>query len=118
VATWTIERGIRRVVLAGSIVVAVIAGWLAHVDLPAPPAQFCADVATVRKAPPLKPGEVVTDPALLRLLNDPNGFDERACSWVRRAMTVTGWSFGAGAVVWAAFFFFRWIVMGFRGAER
>ncbi len=34
---------------------------------------------------------------------------------VRRAMTVIGWSLGAGAAVWALFFFLRWIVMGFRG---
>ncbi len=195
----TFEHGIRRIVLAGSIAVAGIAGWLAHVDLTSattpPPDHFCADLAAARQAP--LPADVdrskIADPALrteYEAMPRESGIehDTRKLAWyyeqhrrydkplpvteaeflqtyrqqhrdasdamaadqwrviqrhpgivaawddaeryvaawrdacpawwatVRRAMTVIGWSLGAGAAVWALFFFLRWIVMGFRGA--
>jgi hypothetical protein len=81
----TIERGLRRVVLALSLGAAVASVWI---------------VANSQSAP--YPFSLI---------------DWRPPFWL--ALLITGlYVLVAGTGVWAAFFFLRWIVMGFRGVPR
>lgn len=50
---WTTERGLRRVVLVGSLVAVGAVGWFTSAMMPpadTPPDTFCADLAAARKA--------------------------------------------------------------------
>jgi hypothetical protein len=131
----TIERGLRRIVLSLSIAVAVMGGWLGYGDVQVsqrltPSAESAMVMRNLRAKYPeygdmtdqaLAAAVVKKYPQYQDVLGDiahpPNVVVAKE-NLTRRILTVGLWGLVPFAVVWAAFFFLRWILMGFRGAER